>query len=303
MKRVFVTGGSGFVGRACLSELTARGFEIHATTRGAPLNSARTQWHQVDLGKPADIGSLLLRVQPTHLLHLAWCAKPGSFWTSPENLDWLDRSIGLFQAFSQCGGKRIVATGSCAEYDWSTGVCHEVTTPCRPSTLYGRAKLAAAAYLEAMNGHGLSTGWARLFFLYGPGASEQRMPGVVISALNRDEPANCSDGTQRRDFLHIEDAGRAIVSLLDSDLAGPTNVCSGQATQILDLATQTAELIGKRDLLRIGAVPSAASEPPLIVGDNSRLRDELGWIARYSLSQGLRHTIAAWRNQTVAKCA
>jgi nucleoside-diphosphate-sugar epimerase len=234
------------------------------------------------------------RLQPTHLLHLAWCAKPGSFWTSPDNLEWLDCSIRLFQQFAHCGGRRLVATGSCAEYDWTAGVCHEATTPCRPRTLYGRTKLAAATYLDAMNGRALSTSWARLFFLYGPGASEQRMPGVVISALNRNEFANCSEGTQRRDFLHIDDAGRAIVSLLDSDVTGPMNLCSGQATSIREMAIQTAELLGKRELLRLGTVPTASNEPPLIVGDNSRLRDELGWIARYSLPEGLRQTIACW---------
>jgi nucleoside-diphosphate-sugar epimerase len=303
MKRVLVTGGGGFVGRACLAALAEQGFEVHATTRGAPLNSASTRWHRLDLAKGADVGSLLSRVQPTHLLHLAWCAKPGSFWTSPENLEWLDRSIRLFQQFAECGGQRIVATGSCAEYDWSSGVCHEAHTPCLPSTLYGRTKLAAATYLEAMNGHGLSTSWARLFFLYGPGASELRMPGAVISALLRGEFANCSGGTQRRDFLHIEDAGRAIVRLLDSDLTGPTNICSGQAVPIREIAIQTAELIGKPELLRLGAVPTAANEPPLIVGDNSRLRDELGWRPRYSMSEGLRQTIASWPRIADLKCA
>ena len=294
MKRVLVTGGGGFVGRACLPVLADRGFEVHAVTRRVPPNPSRTQWHPGDLRDPTTIGSLMSRIQPTHLLHLAWYTQPGSFWSSRENLEWLDRSIGLFQMFAECGGTRIVATGSCAEYDWSGGICREATTPCRPSTLYGRTKLAAATYLEAMSGHGLSTSWARLFFLYGPGASEQRMPGVVISALNRNEFANCSEGTQRRDFLHIEDAGRAIVSLLDSEVTGPTNICSGEATQIRELAMQTAELIGKPELLRIGTVPAAANEPPLIVGDNSRLRDELGWSARYSLAQGLRQTIDSW---------
>ncbi len=303
MKKVLVTGGSGFVGRACLSELADRGFEVHAVTRRAPPNSSRTRWHPGDLREPTEVGSLMSRIQPTHLLHLAWYTKPGSFWTSPENLEWLDRSIGLFQMFAQCGGTRIVATGSCAEYDWSAGIFQEATTPCRPSTLYGRTKLAAATYLEAINGHGLSTSWARLFFLYGPGASEQRMPGVVISALNRNELAHCSDGTQRRDFLHIEDAGRAIVSLLDSDVTGPTNICSGQATLIREIAILTAELIGKRELLRIGTVPTAANEPPLIVGDNSRLCDELAWSAHYSMATGLRQTIDSWLRTSDVKCA
>jgi nucleoside-diphosphate-sugar epimerase len=294
MKKVLVTGGSGFVGRACFSGLLDRGFEVHAATHRSPPNTAGIRWHRGDLRESTIIGSLMSRIRPTHLLHLAWCTQPGSFWTSPENPEWLDRSIGLFQMFAQCGGKRIVATGSCAEYDWSAGVCHEATTPCRPTTLYGRTKLAAATYLNAMSRHGLSTAWARLFFLYGPGASDRRMPGVVISALSRNVPAQCSDGTQRRDFLHITDAASALVSLLDSDLSGAVNVCSGEAVPIRDMAIRVAELMGKRELLQLGALPQSPHEPPLIIGDCTRLRLELNRAPQFRLSEGLRDTITHW---------
>ena len=294
MKRVLVTGGNGFVGRSCLARLPRHGFEVHAVTRRSPPDTTATQWHHANVWDHAEMQVLLLNIRPTHLLHLAWCTQPGAFWTSPENLQWLHSSVQLFREFEQSGGMRIVATGSCAEYDWTAGTCSEQTTPCRPSTLYGRTKLAAATYLDAMRQTSFSTAWARLFFLFGPGASEHRIPGVVISALNRNEPAKCSDGTQLRDFLHIDDAARGIVSLLDSDVTGPVNICSGTATPIRWMAQRVAELMGKSDLLQIGVLPTPAQDPALIVGDNSRLREEVGWNAALSLEEGLSHTIAGW---------
>ncbi len=294
MKRVLVTGGNGFVGRSCLPLLASRGFEVHAVTRRTPPDIVATRWHHANVRDLSEMQALLSSVRPTHLLHLAWCTEPGAFWSSPENLNWLHSSVALFRAFEQSGGTRIVATGSCAEYDWTSGTCSEQTTPCRPGTLYGRTKLATAAYLDAMRQASLGTAWARLFFLFGPEASEHRMPGAVIAALRRNEPAKCSEGTQRRDFLHIDDAARGVVSLLDSDVTGPVNICSGMATMIRSVAERVAELMGHSDLLRIGALPMPAQDPPLIVGDNSRLREEVGWSATLSLDEGLRHTIAGW---------
>ena len=294
MKRVLVTGGNGFVGRSCLAHLHRHGFEVHAVTRRSPPETAATRWHHANARDLAEMQVLLSSIRPTHLLHLAWCTQPGAFWASPENLNWLHSSVELFHAFEQSGGTRIVATGSCAEYDWTAGTCNEQTTPCRPGTLYGRTKLAVAAYLDAMRHAGFSTAWARLFFLFGPEASEHRMPGVVIAALNRNEPAKCSDGTQLRDFLHIEDAARGIVSLIDSEVTGPINICSGTATPIRWMAQRVAELMGKSDLLQLGALPTPDQDPALIVGDNSRLREEVGWSATLSLDEGLRHTVAGW---------
>ena len=294
MKRVLVTGGSGFVGRACLPRLLERGFEVHAISPKPQPNDSPVRWHRCDLHESSNVGELMQSLRPTHLLHLAWCTEPNTFWSSPENRRWLECSLTLFQLFEKAGGRRMVGSGSCAEYDWSAGICHEERTPLSPSTLYGQSKLAAATSLAAMNNARLSTAWARLFFLYGPGASDRRMPGAVISALGRNEPARCSTGTQQRDFLHVSDAADAIVRLLDSELSDAVNVCSGEAVSIRDMAISVAELMGKRDLLQLGALPQSPHEPPLVVGDCSRLRQELNWSPEFTLEQGLLDTVTHW---------
>ena len=291
-KRILVTGGSGFVGQACLPRLIDRGFEVHAISRHRPEEIPGVTWHSVDIlqHSPFDWVS---EIAPTHLLHLAWCTQPGTYATSPDNMDWLDSTLRLFRAFQQSGGQRLIGTGSCIEYQRSDQACHEASTPTRPTTLYGKAKLTAAQYLDALCQQGLSTAWARLFFLYGPGASERRMPGVVIRALHAGEVARCSAGTQACDFLHIDDAAEALVQLVDSSLTGPINICSGQPTTIREMAIEVARLIGRPELLQLGVLPTNPSDPSLILGDSSRLRDELGWQPAYSLHEGLRQTIAA----------
>ena len=55
----------------------------------------------------------MARVRPTHLLHLAWDTTPRVYWTSADNLRWVQTSLDLIQAFVCLGGRRIVFAGTC----------------------------------------------------------------------------------------------------------------------------------------------------------------------------------------------
>jgi nucleoside-diphosphate-sugar epimerase len=302
MKRVLVTGAGGFVGRHCCPDLLARGFEVHGVySPGSQTVSGHHPAvipHTLDLFDLAAVEGLLREIRPTHLLHLAWIATPGVFWTSPKNRDWAAASLHLLHAFGDAGGQRIVATGSCAEYDWQSGFCSEATTPIRPRSLYGVAKQAMQEHLKNYAVQtGLSAAWARLFFLYGPHGSSQRLPGAIIDPLLRGETAACSTGEQQRDYVYITDAAAAIGQVLDSDLAGPVNIATGIPILLKDMIRTCAQLIGREDLLAWGAVPGGGDDP-MVLGDSRRLREELGWSPKVSLAYGLVKTIDWWRTLT-----
>src|SRR5262249_16760441 len=116
--KVVVTGASGFIGRHSLPALVARGHEVHAMARRA-LQLPRLPAHVCDLLDPHATAALIARVRPTHLLHFAWYAVPGKYWTAPENLDWVAATLHLLRGFAASGGQRVVMAGTCAEYDWS----------------------------------------------------------------------------------------------------------------------------------------------------------------------------------------
>src|SRR5215813_7085503 len=139
MNRVLVTGATGFVGRQCLAPLSKDGWEIHATSlKGSVVDApASVNWHEIDLLNADRVAGLLAEVRPTHLIHFAWHAVPGDYWTSQENFRWVQASLVLFRVFASCGGRRAVVAGSCAEYDWRYGYCSETVTPGSPATVYG----------------------------------------------------------------------------------------------------------------------------------------------------------------------
>jgi nucleoside-diphosphate-sugar epimerase len=304
MKRVLLTGASGFIGSKCILPLLKRDFEVHAVVHSSERRDdlSGVSWHQADLLNREQIFGLVSKVEPTHLLHLAWYAEPGKYWTSTENLRWVQASLDLFEAFALAGGQRIVVAGSCAEYEWGDDEpCAETQTPLKPATLYGACKHALRIMLDAYAAQaGLSAAWGRVFFLYGPSEYEQRLVPSVIRALLRNETARCSHGQQVRDFLYVGDVAEAFVALLDSEVRGAVNIGSGHAVRLEDVITEIARQLDRPELIQLNAIPAAPGEPRVLLADTERLSNELNWRPEFDLRAGLEQTIAWWRLRETA---
>ena len=305
MKRVLVTGATGFVGRHSPPALSARGFDVHAVHATGPPD-ASASWHRVELMDRDQVARLLDEVRPTHLLHFAWYAVHGEYWTSVENLRWVESSLSLLRGFVERGGRRAVIAGTCAEYDWRCGYCSERTTPTVPTTLYGASKNALQAVAAAFAAQvGLSLAWGRIFFPYGPHEQPRRLVPSVIQALLKHKAVRCSHGNQYRDFLYVQDCADAFAALLESPVEGPVNIASGHPVTIKEIVRTIVSLIPEGDEVPIefGAVPTPPDDPPLLVADVRRLTTEVGWTPRIDLRDGLARTIASWRARTECQAA
>lgn len=297
MKRILVTGASGFIGRHALPELVQRSYEVHAVARRIlPLDGVR--WHSADLLDASASDALVREIKPSHLLHLAWYAEPGKFWTSDLNRQWVDASAALLRSFCANGGQIAVAAGTCAEYDWREGICDEERTALVPVTEYGRCKNAARFQMkETCQIAGISWSWGRIFHLYGPHEHPARFVPSVIRALLADEDALCTSGHQVRDFLHVADVAAAFVAMLDRPGAGALNVGCGQPLSLAELAQRIATIIGRPERLRLGARPISPDDPPVLIPLIGRLSRDISWSPRYSLDVGLRDAIEWWAQE------
>jgi nucleoside-diphosphate-sugar epimerase len=299
MSAVLVTGAGGFVGLPAIERLARDGEQVHAVSgRSGRPRVAGVRWHLLDLCDHRAVARLMEELAPERLIHLAWCTEHGRFWHAPENVTWVEHSLHLVRAFVHCGGRRLVMLGTCAEYDWSTatGPLVESSSALEPATLYGVAKDAlrrvASAYAAQ---EGVELAWGRLFFLYGPGEASGRLVPSVIRSLLRAQPVATSGGEQIRDFMHVEDAAGAIVALLDSPVVGAVNIASGVGVSVGDLIDRIVALTGRRELVDQGALPDRPGDPPLLVADVARLRDEVGYRPRWGLDDGLAATTRWWQ--------
>ncbi len=299
MKRVLLTGATGFIGRQCLPFLSASGAEVHAVSlRSKPQECSEVSWHQADLLDWAQTSELIRTVKPTHLLHLAWTVVPGEFWTSKDNFRWVQASLFLLHAFAESGGQRVVMAGTCAEYDWRYGYCSETVTPLMPSTPYGICKKALQEMLEAFGKQaGLSTAWGRIFFLYGPDEHANRLIPFVIRSVICGDQVPCSHGNQIRDYLFVKDVAEAFISLLNSEVRGPVNIGSGCAVSLKSMIYEIADKLGGHDLIKLGARSTPPDDPNLLVADVTRLTKEVGWVPKHELEQGLEQTVNWWKQR------
>lgn len=304
MKKVLVTGASGFIGNACIDALAESGqYEIHAISlRKHDHVKQGVFWHLLNLHDYQATRELMTQVRPSYLLHLAWHTTPGDFWHSEENYKWLQTSTDLLKTFASAGGKRCVISGSCAEYSTGTGHCLEDVTPLNPATVYGQCKNDLHSMQKVFcTQAGLSCAWGRIFYIYGPHEPRQKLVSSVVLPLLKREPARCSHGMQIRDYMYIEDVASAFVALLGSDVEGAVNIASGQPLALKEIIFKIADKLDGHSLVQFGVRPVVDNEPESLTADINRLSREVGWQPGYSLDEGLDLTIKWWKEQLSKK--
>lgn len=287
--RVLLTGASGFIGRHVLVALQQQGIEVVAVG-GTPVPLSVKQI-EVDLLGMTDFAMLLRETQATHLLHLAWYAKHGKYWTSPLNLRWVEASVRLVEAFCAAGGQHVVVAGTCAEYDWTHGYCREDSTPLNPATLYGTAKDATRRLVMAVCAqHQVPCAWGRIFLPFGQGESASRLIPSLIEVLQGKRAPFGINANAYRDFLHASDVAEGFAWLLTSGANGAYNICSGEPVRLKEVVNRLAALLGADPTPVLTLSTERPGEPPLLVGECLKIKG-LGWAPMLNLHQGLERSI------------
>jgi UDP-glucuronate decarboxylase len=297
---VLVTGATGFVGAQVVRELVASDEEVVALVRANTSRwrldgiAERVNFMVGDLDDGPSLAREMQRWRPDACIHAAWYAEPGKYLPSPLNLDSLRASLTLLEELAKAGCTHMVGVGTCFEYDMASQPLTEESTT-RPFTLYAACKLAFATVAEQRAPQlGVGFAWARLFYLYGPREDERRLVPAAIKSLTAGQEFPTTSGRQIRDYMHISDVASALCALSRTRATGAYNVCSSEPTTIAALVQAIGEQLGRKELIRLGAYPDRDWDPPKVVGDNSRLRQDTGWVPRFGLREGLAETIEWW---------
>ena len=296
--KVLITGASGFIGSHVARLLVTEGCEVHAVIRESSnlwrIQDILESLHllRCDLLAVEEVNAYLEKIKPELCIHLAWYAIPGKYLNAKENLDSLNASLNLASQLAEVGCKRFVGVGTCFEYDFSFGYFSE-SSPTKPLTLYAANKLALCTILEQFaKTTEMEIVWVRPFYQYGPMEDERRLVPAVILSLLRNEVVKTTKGEQIRDFLHIEDVASAIWAVSRSNLSGVVNIGSGNPVTVRDIVSQIGNILGKSDLIQLGALPYRPNDAMFICANNSLLRECTDWKPKYDLYSGLKDTIS-----------
>jgi nucleoside-diphosphate-sugar epimerase len=301
--KVLLTGATGFIGSHVARLLVSSGEQVTAL-----IKPSTERWRiaalvdainiiECDVGDRAFLEPRLRHDPPDVCVHLAWHGWSGPSLTAEENLSSLAASLELLRTLTRVGCRRFVGVGTCFEYEPVSAPMSE-TSPVKPNDLYGVCKDSLSVVAQALAPIArMDVAWVRVFLVYGPFDDQRRLVPSLALSLIRNQPAKMTLGEQVRDVIHVEDAASAIWAIARSTHTGPVNVASGVGVRVVDIAREIAGIVGRPELLQVGALPYRASEPPVLVADTTLLRNAIGWSPRYDLKTGLTQTVAWWRAQ------
>ncbi|MDE2596947.1 MAG: NAD(P)-dependent oxidoreductase [Sphingomonadales bacterium] len=301
-RSILVTGAGGFVGAATVRAALAAGHRVMALVRkpgAARLAglSGDLSVNAADLADTAAISALLADLRPEIVIHSAWEGVSGGKRAGDVQFDNIRTTLSLVDAAIASGLQKFVGIGSQAEYGRFDRRISEDDLP-QPTMLYGAAKFAALHLTRQRTREaGVDFAWLRLFAAYGPGDNPNWLIPSVTASLVRGVAPKCSAGTQKWDYLHIDDAAAGILAAAVTPSAtGVFNLASGEPVQVRGIVEHLRDLAAPGLPLSFGDIAFGPDQIMHLEGDNSRLRAMTGWSPQIALMDGLAAMVAAARH-------
>jgi GDP-L-fucose synthase len=301
-RRILVTGGAGFLGRHLVPRLEALGADVRLALI-----------EQFDLTQAESVRRCLDEARPEIVVHLA--AEVGGIGAnraSPGRFFYANMAMGLhmIEESRLRGVRKFVQVGTVCAYpkfapvpfreeDLWSGYPEETNAP------YGIAKKALLVMLQAYRRqYGFNGIYLLPVNLYGPGDNfDPRTSHVIPALIRKCEEARASGerkivcwgaGAASREFLYVEDCAEALaLATARYDGAEPVNIGTGREITVRELVQLIARLTGFAG--RIEWDPSLPDGQPRRCLDTTRAERFFGFTARTPLEEGLRKTIAWYR--------
>lgn len=302
--KALITGSEGFVGKYLRAELAAAGYEVMGVDLcdGDGVIAA-------DLLDPETTEAVLKQVMPQVIFHLAGQADVGKSWKIPQKTFEINviAAVNLMEGMRKvCPETSLVIVGSSDEYGnlREAGVSVNEETPMKPMNPYAISKDAqeklGKAYVKA---YGMKVCMTRSFNHGGAGQRTGFMipdfaQGIVRVERGESEAVSVGNLASKRDFTHVKDIVRAYRLIAERGTPGEVyNVGSGKtysAGDVLDkmIALATCPIPVRPDPARM-----RPSDTPVICCDNSKLRNDTGWVPEHDLEEILRDTLEYYRKR------
>lgn len=271
MKKILVTGASGYIGRHVVKTLLDMGHEVVASDlvfNGVDERAARCDVPIFD-GSP-DIYERLGR--PDVLIHLAW--RDGFVHNSDRHMLELSNHVRFCRDMMTGGLPALSVMGTMHEVGYWEGAIDE-NTPCNPLSQYGIAKnaLRQSLMLSAQNA-ACKLHWLRAYYITGDDTRASNIFSKLMKAAEEGKTEfPFTSGKNRYDFISIDRLAYMIaVASLDEEETGIINVCTGEP---ITLGERVESFIAEHQLpirLQYGAFPDRAYDSPGVWGDAERIK-------------------------------
>ena len=310
-KKVLVTGAAGFIGSHLTERLVELGADVRAFVHYNALD--RRGWldglaaaksvdiHAGDITDADSVTSAMAGVDT--VFHLAALIAIPYSYRAPESYIRTNvlGTLNVLRAAQRAGVRRMVHTSTSEVYGSARQVPITEEHPLQAQSPYAASKIGADKVVEAMVcSNALPVVTVRPFNTYGPRQSARAVvPTIITQCLSGTPAVRLGNVEPTRDFVFVADTAAGMIAAAEArGVEGQTvQLGTGQETTIGDLAALIVSLCGSSATVEQEAVRTrpSGSEVARLVADSSRAADLLGWKAAMSLGDGLRATIAWFR--------
>lgn len=310
-----ITGANGFVGRHLANVLTSDDNVVYGISRIIPWDLIESHpgvvYEQCNLIDHASVFEMLKKTKPDCIFHFAAESSVAASWKSPINIlnNNLISQVNIFEAVRELElSTKIVVACSSEEY----GLIKESDLPVNenccfnPLSTYAVSKVAqdmlAYQYYKSYNmdiirvrsfnltGSGQSTAYALSSFAKQIADIEKGLAKNTISVGNLNV---------RRDYTDVRDAVKAYYLLALKAKPGTVfNLCSGKAHSLKDLLDFLVSLSIVDIKIEVDKQKFRLSDLPIMLGDNTKIRTEIGWKPEIDIHDTLNDLLNYWRDNT-----
>ena len=294
-----VTGGSGFIGSVLLRKLISNKENVHLILR-----KESNLWrisdlldkvtiHYSDLSNVSDLQSIVEKINPTVIHHLA---TNGAYSSQNDANQIIQTNFlgtwNLLQACNKVNYKIFVNTGSSSEYGFKKYAMRE-TDILEPASYYAVTKGAQSllcSHIAHQEGKPIVT--IRPYSVYGPYEEPTRLiPTLMMSLLNHKQ-MNLVSSKVARDYIYVDDVVDAYLNIkqLQKNKGEIFNIGTGVQTDMVQLVNKTQKISGEKTELVWGGMKNRTWDTSTWVADISKARQLLNWQPKVDLEEGLTKT-------------
>jgi GDP-4-dehydro-6-deoxy-D-mannose reductase len=305
---MLIIGASGFVGTHLQAAAAARGLRVVPAGRRATGAAPAC-----DLLDPASAEACLAAIKPDFVVCLSGAPSIVDSWRRPGESFAVNAtaSLNLLEAVSTHAPEaHLVCLSSAAVYGEPAAAAMPLGegAPIAPVSPYGAAK----ATMEMLCGQysrsrGLSVAVVRAFNLIGPSQPRSQAASALVRRVAVAESAGAEsvelalgNPSAARDFTDVRDAAAALVEIAARRHEGTYNLCSGRVLSVAELVAELALGTSLDVTIRIDPALARPADPPLLVGDPSRLREAIGFAAKTPIAASLSDLLEWWRVELAA---
>jgi len=307
-KRILITGGAGFIGVNIINKLLNLGCKnvnliVKSSTNLDRIKNVLSEinLHKADLSDIIRLQKIIRKINPSIIIHLATYSDYRDQKAVSQMIETnITGTLNLLIASKNINYDIFINTGTSSEYGIKKYPIKE-TDLLEPVSFYATTKACATLLCQVFSKeHNKPLVTLRPFSAYGPFEEKSRFIPTVIKSIIKNEPIKLTPGSQRRDFIYIDDIVNIYLKAMrkGKSLSGQIlNMGTGKEYTNDEIVRILFKITNKKVSIKKGAFPTRLWDTPHWVADISKTKKLLNWTPEFTLEKGLMNTYKWFKNE------